>query len=322
MGKSKILELCMDVRNNTSSEAGVSVAERKKDLVEVFSKLLSNYDANKTEINAIITENVDEVVKFKLQDVVSIFAEIGEVGLGVKKKYRVNSGKIKAHTVALATEIRRQKIYKNEFTAEPYAVGASVYTEWEDVLLGNADAFTQLIDKMAEAVIDRILADVQRAFVAAMDTAPTANKYKGVFNLAQLNKLANTVGAYGTPAIVGTAEALSNIISDPQFQSNWSDSMKDTYNNDGFIGVWAGKPLIQLPNTFTDENNLTWELDNNQLFVIPVDKNDKPVKVTKEGTPTMLEQQSFKDGSITKKIVQRVGVDVLQTYRLGMFTIE
>ena len=69
MTKSKILELCMDVRNGKSSVEGVSLAERKKDLVEVFSKLLENYEGNKTEINAILTENsvydVDAIIILK-----------------------------------------------------------------------------------------------------------------------------------------------------------------------------------------------------------------------------------------------------------------
>jgi len=316
----KVLELCSDVRKGVSSIEGVSINERKSELVEIFSELMKDYEGNKKEINAIITENVDIVLESKLQDALEIFAEIAPVPHGTKKKFRVRSGKIKAEYVALGSEIRRQKIYKQEIPAQPRAIGSSVYVEWDDVLSGRAEAFTEIVDEMANAILDEILKDVQASFVAAMADAPTANKYSGAFSLAQLRSVANTVGAYGKPVIVGTSVALSNITSDSGFQALMSDSMKEAFNRDGFIGTWEGKALVQLPNTFVDESNTEWELDNNVIFVVPVG-SDKPVKITKEGGTEMLEKQSFEDGSITKKAIQKAGVNVLQVHNLGMYTI-
>ena len=319
---SKVLELCMDVRNNKSSIEGVSATERKQELVEIFSELISNggYERNRAEINAIMTENIDAVVNLKLQDAVSIFADIANVPHGTQKKYKVKNGKITAEYVALGSEIRRQKIYNKEVPSQTRAVGNAVYVEWDDILSGRAEAFTEMVDEMADAIIEYILADVQRSFLAAMNGAPSANKYSGAFSLAQLRGVSNTVAAYGKPVIVGTSVALSNITSDAGFQANMSDGMREAFNRDGFIGIWEGKALVQLPNSFTDENNVEWVLDNNLLFVVPVNA-DKPVKVTLEGVTNMLDNQDFNDGSITKKAIQKAGVNVLQVHNLGLVTI-
>ena len=322
MSKNKqVLELCMDVRYGKSSVEGVTPAERKQELVEIFSELMKNYEANKLEINAIITENVDFIVNNKVKEALEIFAEVSPVPHGTKKKYRVRNGRIKAEYVALGSEIRRQKIYNKEVTAEPRAIGSAVYVELDDVLSGRAEAFTEMVDEMADAVFAEILKDIQATLTGAMANAPLANKYTGAFNLAQVRSVANTVGAYGKPVIIGTSIALSNITSDAGFKSAMSDSMKDAFNRDGFIGVWEGKALIQLPNTFTDETNTQWELPNDKLYILPVEA-DKPVKVTLEGDSVMLENQDFKTGQITKKVLRKAGVNVLQVHNLGLITIE
>jgi hypothetical protein len=321
MDKNKVLELCMDVRYGRSSVEGQTAEQRKAELVELFSILIKDYDRNKTEINAIIKENVNEVLKVKVDGALDIIADVTYVGHGEKKEYNVRNGKLKVEYVALGSEIRRQKIYKGKITAQPKALGASVYAEWDDILAGRAESFTDMINEIADAINEEVLKTIQNTFVTAMGSAPAANKYSGAFSLAQVRNVANTVSAYGRPVIVGTAIALSNITSDSNFKSAMSDTMKDAFNRDGFIGVWEGRALVQLPNTFTDETNTTWTLSNNYIYVMPVGA-DKPVKVTFEGGAEMLEQQSFDDGSVTKKTLQKVGVNVLQVPNLGLITIS
>lgn len=321
MSKNKVLELCMDVRYDRSSVDGQSAEQRKTEMVELFSALMQDYDRNKVEINAIIKENVNEVLRVKVGDALDIIADVAYVAHGDKKEYNVRNGRLTAEYVALGSEIRRQKIYKGKITADPQARGGAVYAEWDDILAGRAEAFTDMIDELADAIHEDILLTIQNTFVAAMSNAPTANKVVGAFDLGQLRTIATTVSAYGRPVIVGTGVALANITQDSKFQANMSDSMKDQYNKDGFIGIWEGRALIQLPNTFTDESNTEWVLDNNLIYVLPV-AQDKPVKVTFEGDSELLEEQSFKDGSITKKVIQKTGVNVLQVQNLGLFTIE
>lgn len=321
MANAKVLELCMDVRNHRSSVEGQTTEQRKQEMVELFSVLLKDYDRNKTEINAIIKENVNEVLKVKVGEALNVIADVSFIGHGDKKEYNVRNGKLFVEYVALGSEIRRQKIYKGKITAQPKALGGAVYCEWDDILAGRAESFTDMIDEIAEAINQEIMKTIQTTFVTAMSSAPSANKYTGAFSLAQVRNVANTVAAYGRPVIVGTAVALSNITSDSGFKSSMSDAMKDAFNRDGFIGVWEGKSVIQLPNTFTDETNSAWVLDNSLIYVLPVGA-DKVVKVTLEGGAEMLEKQDYDTGQIEKKTLQKVGVNVLQVHNLGLVTIS
>lgn len=320
MKNEKVLELCMDVRYGRSSVTAQTAEDRKQEMVELFSVLLKDYDRNKVEINAILKENVNAVLKTKVGDALSIIADVAFVGHGDKKEFNVRNGRLKVEYVALGSEIRRQKIYKGKISAQPKALGAAVYAEWDDILAGRAEAFTDMVDEIAEAIAEEVLKTIQNAFVTAMSSAPSANKYSGAFALAQLRAVANTVAAYGRPVIVGTAVGLSNITSDPGFVASMSENMKDEFNKNGFIGVWEGKSVVQLPNAFKDETNSEWVLNNNFIYVLPVGA-DKPVKVTFEGGAEMLEQQNFDDGSVTKKTLQKVGVNVLQVHNLGFVTI-
>lgn len=321
MDKNKIMELCTDVRKNTSSVGNQTVEQRKAELVEIFSALMQNYDRNKTEINEIISDNVNEALQQKVGDALDIIADVSYIGHGDKKSYRIRNGRIKAEYVALGSEIRRQKIYNKEVSADPKAIGGAVYAEFDDILAGRAEAFTEMIDEIVDAIHEEVLVTIQNTFVKAMENAPEVNKYSGSFNLGQLRTLTNAIQAYGRPVIVGTAVALSNITQDDGFKESMSDDMKTQFNNDGFIGVWEGKALVQLPNTFTDDTNTDWVLDNDLIYVIPV-ANDKPVKLTFEGDASILEKQDFDDGSVTKKVLQKTGVNILQVHNMGLVTIS
>jgi hypothetical protein len=320
MDKVKIMELCSDVRKNRSSISDQTIEQRKTELVELFSQLMTNYDRNKVEINEIIKENVSMVLKERVGGALDVIAEVTYLQHGQKKEYNVRNGSLKVEFIALGSEVRRQKIYKKKITAQPQALGAAVYAEWDDILAGRAESFTDMINEIADKILDQVMLKIQNVFVSAMDSAPAANKYNGAFSLAQVRNIANTVSAYGRPVIFGTAQALSNITLDTNFKSAMSDNMKDEFNRNGFIGVWEGKALVQLPNTFVDETNTQWVLNNNLIYVLPVNA-DKPVKVTFEGGAEILENQSFEDGSVTKKTLQKVGVNVLQVPNLGLITI-
>lgn len=321
MDKGKVLELCMDVRHNRSSIEGQTVVQRKEELCALIAELMKNYDKNKYEINELIKENVNEVLKVKVNSALDIIADIAYIPHGSTKKWNIKNGKITISYEALGSEILRQKIYKSSITAVPKAVGAAIYVEWDDVLAGRAEAFTELVDDIADAILEEVMVQIQTALVAAMANAPTVNKYAGAFALAQLRGVCQTVSAYGAPVIVGTAVGLANITSDDGFKEAMSDNMKDELNQTGYIGKWEGKPILVLPNSFTTDANTSWILDNDYIYVIPVNA-DKPVKVCFEGGAEMLEQQNFDTGQIEKKTLQKFSVNVLQYHNLGLVTIS
>jgi len=322
MDKGKILELCMDVRYNRSSVEDQTVTQRKEELCALIGELMKNYDKNKYEINELIKENVNEVLKVKVNGALDIIADIAYISHGATKKWNIRNGKITISYEALGSEILRQKIYKSSITANPKAVGAAIYVEWDDLLSGRiAESFAEMVDEIADAILEEVMVQIQTAFVTAIASAPSVNKYAGVFALAQLRGVCQTVAAYGAPVIIGTATALANITSDDGFKAVMSDNLKDELNQTGYIGKWEGRPLVILPNNFTTDKNTAWTLSNDYIYIIPVN-TDKPVKVCFEGGAEILERQSYETGQIEKKTLQKFSVNVLQYHNLGLVTIS
>lgn len=320
MDKGKIVELCTDVRYNRSSVEGQTPEQRKAELCELFRELMKSYDKNKYEINEIIKVNVDKILPNMVNGALDVISEFSTVGHGQKKEYWVTNGKLTVGYAALGSETRRQKIYKSKIDVYPEAIDAAIYAEWDDILAGRAEYFTTMIDGFASALLEEIMIRIQNAFVAAMASAPSANKYSGVFSLAQIRGVCNTVSAYGSPNIVGTAVGLSNIAADTGFRAVMSEEMKNELNRNGYIGKWESHPLVRLPNTFTNELNTTWTLNNNYIYVLP-QAQDKLVKVTFEGGSTVKDFEDKKTWQVEKKIMQKVGVNVLQPHYLGLVTL-
>jgi len=321
MDKGAILELCMDVRHNKSNVEGQTPEQRKAELCEVFRALMKDYRRKYVDINEIIEENINEVVKQRVNGALDIIADIVYLENGQNKKWHVKNGKITARWTALGSESYRQKIYKKSFVSTPRAVDFEIYEELDDILAGRAEAFTDMIDAGADAITEKVMIEIQTAIVAAMASAPSANLYSGVFSLAQLRNVCQTVSAYGVPVIVGTAVALANITSDDGFKAALSDNEKEMFNRNGYIGYWEGKAIIQLANTYTDENNTDWILSNSYLYIIPVNA-DKPVKLVFEGGALIQEESSYKTGQVAKKTTQKFSTDVLQYHNLGLITIS
>jgi len=321
MDKGKILELCMDVRYNKSSVENQTPEQRKAELCELFRGLMKDYRRNKITINEIIEENINEVLKQRVNGALDIIADIVYLQHGQSKKWHVKNGKITARWTALGSESYRQKIYKKSFVSTPKAADFEIYEELDDILAGRAEAFTDMMNAGADALTEKVMLEIETAIVAAMASAPSANLYSGVFSLAQVRNVCQTVSAYGVPVIVGTAVALANITSDDGFKAALSDNEKEMFNRNGYIGYWEGKAIIQLPNTFTDENNTAWVLSNAYLYIIPVNA-DKPVKLVFEGGALIQEDSSYSTGQVAKKTTQKFGTDVLQYHNLGLITIS
>jgi hypothetical protein len=324
LDKNKVLELCMDVRYKKSSVEGQTPEQRRAELNQLFADLLAKgYERSKIEINEIIKVNIDQLLPSRVEEALGVIAEIATVGHGQKKEYWVRNGKITAAYVALGAEIRRQKIYKRKIEVTPFALGGSVYIEYDDLLSGRAaEYFTNIVDEIVDAIMEEIMGSIETTFVAAMATAPALNQYAGLFNLTQLRSVCNTIAAYGNPVIIGTNIALANITSDNNFRAIMSDNMKDILNRNGFIGTWEGKALVNLPNSFTDTTNTTWQLSNNYLYVVPVGQ-DKVIKITFEGDSIIpADHQDFDTLQITKKVIKKTGINILQAHNIGLITIS
>ena len=66
-------------------------------------------------------------------------------------------------------------------------------------------------------------------------------------------------------------------------QATVSAADVEAQRSTGFIGQFYGTPIVVLPNSYTDETNTAWQLDNKYAYVMPTG-GEKVVKVVLEGT--------------------------------------
>jgi hypothetical protein len=99
-----------------------------------------------------------------------------------------------------------------------------------------------------------------------------------------------------------------------------SEADKNDMRNKGFIGVYKGLPVVELPNSFEDTDNTTKVFDDQYLFIIPAG-SEKIVKVALEGGLITRESQG-QDWTSNFEAYQKVGTAVYFVNNIGMYKIS
>lgn len=92
------------------------------------------------------------------------------------------------------------------------------------------------------------------------------------------------VRAYGNPMVFGSYQALS-VLENPA--SEWHPEMLDSADrrNFGYVSIYKGAKLVELPNYLIDNKNEEWFYDPSYVFILPA--GIKPVKVALKGETLM-----------------------------------
>ena len=88
--------------------------------------------------------------------------------------------------------------------------------------------------------------------------------------------------------------------------NRWSNEMKNTMWNNGYLGAYKGHQVIVLPQSFEDETNSKKVIDPSYAWIIPTGA-EKPVKIAFEGG-TIVDEYTNYDRSKEVQIYKKVGV--------------
>ena len=80
----------------------------------------------------------------------------------------------------------------------------------------------------------------------------------------------------------------------------------------GRIRTFRGNPIVEIPQSYTDETNEVTIANPSTAYIFPVG-DTKPVKVVFEGN-TQLDDWQHRDRSFEIEVYQRVGVAILTNY--------
>ena len=236
---------------------------------------------------ALIEEAIDEVLPKKLENVLGRFAEVKTFGRDDEVVFNIekigkNRAKLTISKGARGGIYRAAKLDSKHFSLGTEVYTVAVYTTLEDIILGRSslgELYANVLEGMEEIVYKEV-------FNALATSAPAVGGHNKKTNTAPAD-LAKTIDAvapivkqYGVPTIFGSYSALQNL-DNKIATSVYPEADKDDVRNYGFVQIYKGMRVVELPNYLVDNGNTEWFYDDNYVFVIPSDA--KPVKVALRG---------------------------------------
>ncbi len=317
---------------------GTAPANFTADNVEVafrgeMSKLAGSYlefQKNKYEIFEIIMSAADEIVPNKVIDSMAPFAEVVRVGFKQKAVFRKKVGSQRAKLfltrAAAAGVYETFRLDHTDYTVDTYAIGGATTVDFQRFLDG-AETMAELIDIVTNGMVDAIYGEVQRALRDAINASgrPAANKYIGSsFDGTEMMKLISTVKAYGTSAVIfAPPEFVAAMGPDAivpvgtNYQGVYHPQDIDAIHTTGYVNLFRGTPIVQIPQSFIDESNTKTWIDPQFAYILPAGR-EKVVKVVLEGDQQMYDFQN-RDGSMEFHTYRLMGVAILAHHNWAVY---
>lgn len=345
MNKNDIRDLYIHAFKGTSPDVTrFSVADVKDTLVEELRALAPNkyeYEKNKLDIFQIVQETFDEVLPSYVGNFIGQFAEIKSVGNGQRASFIVKRGRRRAKT--FVTEVGLAGVYEafrldvDTFEVSAKAYGGAAYVDFERMLDGSEN-LTEPLQLLLEGLEEAIYRELLKALIAATTNSdmPAANKVTtNTFDPEAMQRLCTIAKNYGggSAVIFASPEFVQSMGPDaigmPVYGLGANSAAPTTpaqagyatpvYNpNDiasiaatGYITMFRGTPIVQLPQAFTDEENNEYQTPTDTAFIFPAG-NQKIIKVVFEGQTDVRDWQ-HRDRQMEIEIYKKFGVAILTT---------
>ena len=305
-----------------------NVNEAFKDGLQELAGSYNQFMKNRYDIFDILIEATDEILPRKVISTLGMFCEVQQVGQGQKAMFKQHVTHSRMRARKFLTQVGLSGVYetfrldKETFELAAHAIGGGVTIDYERMLDG-AETLAEVMDIIAEGLTDSVFYEVHRALHASLNDAkrPAANKVISTsFNAQAMEKLINVVRAYGTDAVIFappefiTAMGPDAIVpamistSGGGAQGIYHPGDIDAIHNTGFIKIFRGVPIVQIPQSFIDENNVKTWIDPQMAYIFP-NGADKVVKVVLEGQ-TQMKEHVNKDNSIEIYTWKKMGAAI------------
>lgn len=276
------------------------------------------------EVFAVMEEAIDELLPKSVENIIGGFSEIRTFARDAEVLFEIK-GRGKQRARMSITEGARGGIYKarrldSKVMQVPVKVETvGTYITLEEIISGSV-SLAELMANITNGFVEKIYIKAIEALRTAKTLAPAANILSGSgFTATALDKLVSIASAYGTPMIMGFRAAISKVNNGSGWATTPNAPALDTddIRNRGFVTVFHGVPVVELPNYLVDETNAEFVFKEGDIFVLPTE--GKPVKVALKGDTTITEfvQPS---GSIEQNAHRMVGVGLLLANNVCVYT--
>lgn len=320
------------VRNTVPTDFSTSKEEVNEVLREELNALAKDYNTyrrNKYDIFEIIQDAMDEAVPKRVLETMGAFAEIRQFGNGSKPQFKVKKGRTRARrfvTRAAASGVYRAfRLDSDVVDVDTYSIGTAAYIDFERFLSGDED-MGEMAQIITDSILDAIYEDIQKALRATLNEAsrPAANKKTdSTFSASNFAKLCATVKAYGDGAVIfATPEFIAEMgpltyVSASGANPNVSVNDIEDVRTTGAIRIFHGCPIVQLPQSYTDETNTHTVVDPQIAYVFPTG-GEKIVKVAFEGN-TIVKDWENRDNSMEIQAYKKFGLAILSYHNWAIY---
>ena len=324
-------ELKALLKGALSKDASVNFADREEAAIEALLQYHGlTRDASYRQLKKVgfevIEEVIDEILPQMVEDVMGAFATVKTYGRNEEVIYKVkNVGKRRA--LLSIVPGARAGIYKARRLDNKYlsirtrVITAGVFVNLEDILLGKS-SLGELMDNILDGIQYQIFQDVVAALRTIKAEAPAANVgISAEFNAADIDGLVRIVSAYGRPVIVcfhSLASQFSNM-ANTGITPNVAAKDLDEIRAQGYVSVYKGTPVVEIPNYLLDETNSAWLFDEQDAFILPVD--EKPVIVAFQGEG-YIQENAHNLGGAEQNYHRMMGTAVLAYNNLAIYTVD
>lgn len=326
----EIKELALHAARGTAPEnfSNENVNDALRDELRAMCSSINEFKRNQYDIFDIIIETVDNVVPQKVIDRIGMFAEVKTVGHGQKAMFKRKIGKNRAKQfltqVGLSGVYETFRLDTETFTVEAHAVGGAGTIDFDRMLDGSED-MADVMEIVTEGLTDSVFYEVEKALIAAYSASgvPEANrKEDNAFNAKNMQSLVNVVRAYARGAVIFACPEFvaamgPDQIGDIAYKAVYSPKDIEDIANTGYIKMFRGTPIVQMPQSFIDENNNKTALNPQYAFVLPAG-DEKVVKVVLEGDTQMWTRDN-RDRSIEINAEKKIGAAILTYHNWAIY---
>ena len=296
-----------------------------RDELNALASDFNSYRRNKYDIFEIIQTVADEIVPNKVIAIMGQFAEVKQVGHGVRVSFTQKVGKQRAKQfltrVGVSGVYETFRLDTKTFDIYPKAIGGAAYIDFERFLCGDEN-IADYMDIIVEGLTDKVFEEVQAALQASVSaTRPANTVYSNTYSADELFKLCNVARAYGTGAVIfASPEFVASMGADAVTigSTNWAHAADlDSIHETGYVTIFRGTPIVRLPQSFTDVDNATKVVDPRYAYIFPTG-GEKVVKVVMEGD-TIVKEFENRDNSMEIQAYKKFGVGITTYHNWAVF---
>ena len=275
------------------------------------------FQENKYKVFRILSETITVGVTQKVIDRYQAWTEIKDVELGNISEFKVLNGDLfKVGYVSDGNNnLRRQRLVDGKLAMTSFPMGIKIYKEAILFLTGKID-WDALIERVVMSLDNEIANIIVRQIEAAYNGLDAKFVQSGTFSDDKLLDMIQLVeaktGAKAT--IYGSKKALRKIRPEAAYISN---SDKEDMRNNGFVSVWNGTKVVEIPQTLNPDN--TFALADDMLFVLPEGEN-KLVKLAFEGDAYIVETTEGRlDQQIEYLVTRKMQIGIAKAMYYGVY---